>query len=87
MIFFFQKDLVDSLDELRTEFGSDAVAGFKCISAIKDYGVAVFAHDAKGGAKGIDAASGAAALGKSADKTVQTHSVLSLEVGMISQGR
>ena len=54
---------------MRAEFGSDAVAGFGCISAVKDRGVAVFTHDAKGEAKGIGAVSGAAALGKSADKT------------------
>ncbi len=54
---------------MRAEFGSDAVAGFGCISAVKDCGVAVFAHDAKGEAKGIGAVSGVVALGKSADKT------------------
>ncbi len=51
------------------EFESDAAASFGCISAVKDRDVAVFAHDAKGEAKGIGAVSGAAALGKSADKT------------------
>ena len=51
------------------EFGSDVVAGVGCISAVKDRGVAVFARDAEGEAKGIAAVSRAAVLGKAADKT------------------
>ena len=67
--YFSFKRILSILKTKCAEFESDAAASFGCISAVKDRGVAVFAHDAKGETKGIVVASAAAALGKSADKT------------------